>query len=100
MDMLGQGDVVHGAIDCERAASPLAEIHRDRGDVQHDRLSGHLLPGGIGREPDYVCLDPMIGDANAAIVVVAIRVIQTLVEIVLAGLGMIILQTEATRRNG
>jgi hypothetical protein len=37
-------------------------------------------------------LDPIIGHGNAAIVVVAIRIIQTGVEILLAGLGVLILK--------
>jgi hypothetical protein len=53
-----------------------------------------FAPGGIGFREIFLFLglDPIIGHANAAIVVVAIRLIQTLVETVLAGLGMLILK--------
>ncbi len=53
-----------------------------------------ILPGGIGvREAVlYVGLDPIIGHANAAIVVVALRLIQTIVEILLAAIGTILLK--------
>ena len=58
-----------------------------------------FAPGGIGvREAIlWVGLDPIIGHANAAIVVVALRVIQTVVEILLAGAGMILLRRIAER---
>jgi hypothetical protein len=53
-----------------------------------------FAPGGIGFRELFLFLglDPIIGHANAAIVVVAIRIIQTVVEIVLAGLGVLILK--------
>lgn len=53
-----------------------------------------FAPGGIGFRELFLFLglDPLIGHADAAIVVVAIRLIQTLVEIVLAGVGMMMLR--------
>jgi hypothetical protein len=53
-----------------------------------------FAPGGIGFRELFLFLglDPLIGHANAAIVVVAIRLIQTVVEIVVAGIGMLILK--------
>ena len=44
----------------------------------------------------FLGLDPIIGHANAAIVVVAIRLVQTLVEVILAGFGMLILRSSGT----
>lgn len=51
-------------------------------------------PGGIGVREIllYAGLDPIIGRPNAALVVIAIRLIQTVVEIVLAGAGVMILR--------
>jgi hypothetical protein len=53
-----------------------------------------FAPGGIGFREIFLFLglDPIIGHANAAIVVVAIRIVQTLVEVILAGIGMLILR--------
>jgi len=50
--------------------------------------------GGLGVREFFLALglNPIIGAENAAIVVIAVRVVQTLVEIVLAGLGMLILK--------
>jgi hypothetical protein len=53
-----------------------------------------FAPGGIGFRELFLFLglDPIIGHANAAIVVVALRLIQTIVEILLAVLGTIVLK--------
>jgi glycosyltransferase 2 family protein len=50
--------------------------------------------GGIGVREWFLALglNPIIGPANAAIVVIAVRILQTLVELVLAGIGMIVLR--------
>ena len=50
--------------------------------------------GGIGVREWFLALglNPIIGPANAAIVVIAIRVVQTLVEIILALVGMVMLK--------
>jgi hypothetical protein len=57
--------------------------------------------GGIGVREWFLFLglDPLIGNANATIVVVAIRLLQTIVEIVLAGFGMILLK-RISRESG
>ena len=50
--------------------------------------------GGIGVREWFLALglNPIIGPANAVIVVIAIRVVQTLVEIILALVGMVMLK--------
>jgi uncharacterized membrane protein YbhN (UPF0104 family) len=57
-----------------------------------------FAPGGIGFREIFLFLglDPIIGHASAALVVVAIRIVQTLVEIILAGIGMLILKRSGT----
>ncbi len=58
-------------------------------------------PGGIVvREAIlWIGLDPLIGHANATIVVLAIRIIQTLVEIALAIVGMLLLRADSGRKS-
>lgn len=53
-----------------------------------------FTPGGLAvREAImFLGLDPLIGHANAAIVVVGLRIIQTIVEILLCGIGLLILR--------
>lgn len=53
-----------------------------------------FTPGGLGMREIFLFLglDPLIGHANAAIIVVGLRIVQTIVEIVLCGIGLLILQ--------
>ena len=55
-----------------------------------------FTPGGLGiREGLYLLtLGPTVGPA-AAIVVVAMRVVQTLIEVLLAGVGAMLLRRDA-----
>jgi hypothetical protein len=53
-----------------------------------------FAPGGIGPRELFLFLglDPIIGHGNAAMVVVTLRVVQTIVEIVLCAVGVVILK--------
>ncbi len=53
-----------------------------------------FTPGGFGIREFFLALglNPIIGPADAAIVVIAIRIVQTLVEIFLALIGMLVLK--------
>jgi uncharacterized membrane protein YbhN (UPF0104 family) len=55
-----------------------------------------FTPGGLGAREGmmFLGLDPLIGHGNAAFVVVALRIVQTVVEIVLCGVGLLILRKQ------
>lgn len=54
-----------------------------------------ISPGGIGVREGifFLALTPVVGKEHAAVVTVAMRVVQTLVEIVLAIVGLLVLRT-------